>query len=241
MTTLQHHQLDQLRLEWKVLARSKASREAADLLAQRSKPLQRCVISDLRDVLAALEPNGPLSVNERAEVARDLLASIRLHPLFARTLLQTLLPGIVTVARKLRWGAGTGDDPSAFLADLITAAYELITEWAGQERPYAAPDLLNALRCRMRRRIIPASTNEIVSTPLIEADAENQASTRHDHVAELAELIVAHRSELDPLGATALYGREVLGYSYRELSAMTGASQKRLAHAGREVARRIVE
>jgi len=242
MTTLHHHQLDQLRIEWTSVSRSPASRRAAKEIAARSKPLAGRLIYDLRDIIALLEPASPLSQRERSQVVADLLLAVPQDPLYARTLLQTLLPGIVSVERKLRWGAGSDTDPSAFLADLITACYELMMEWGGQERPFAAPDLLNALRCRMRRRMMAErqsldATFDETTTELLN-DVRSDGPSACD---EIGSLILANRANLDPVGATALYGKEVLGMTYRELATMTGLSPKRLAGASRDVARRILE
>jgi len=242
MTTTTHHQLDQVRREWDSLSRSCLSREAAHLLQARSSPLKTKIIEDLRDIITLLELRSPLTQQERSTVVADLLTAVPENPLFARTLLQTLIPGIVTVARRLRWGQGGSEDQSAFLGDLITAAYELIIEWGGQVRPYAAPDLLNALRCRMRRRLeveLLAQTRSL--DLLIETDALAIATVDGDPTQELGAMIMAAREDLDPLGAAALYGREVLGMTYRELAELTGASPKRLAMASREVARRILQ
>jgi hypothetical protein len=68
-----------------------------------------------------------------------------------RALLQTLLPGVVSVCRQLRFGEGIIEEPSETLAMAISLLSELLVDWAGQSRAYAAPDLLSALRGRLRR------------------------------------------------------------------------------------------
>ena len=72
-----------------------------------------------------------------------------------RAILQALLPGLVTVARRLSWGSG-GDwvDGRSFFSDLLTTTWEVISDWSGQDRPYALLDILSATRCRMRRQIL---------------------------------------------------------------------------------------
>ena len=59
-----------------------------------------------------------------------------------RALLQTLLPGIVWVCRQLRFGEGIIDDPSETLAMALGLASELLVDWSGESRQYAAPDIL---------------------------------------------------------------------------------------------------
>ena len=241
MTTPQNRQLDHLRLEWRSLARSPSSREAATILVSLQPRLGLLSITDLGDVVRLLEPGGGLDQIERARLVGDLLAAIPSHPLIQRALLQTLLPGVVSVARRLQWGRGTGDDPSSFLADLITTTYEILHEWGGEARPYAAPDLLNALRCRMRRRIdMTTDGARLVSMERVDGTQIEPPPTLDDDPFDSVVMqLVEGSSDEDRIGAAALYGREVLGYSYRELAVMTGISPRRLAAAGREVARRI--
>lgn len=236
----QIHQLDLLRREWAAIARSASSREAARHLRAAHPEVERLRPVDLGEVLALLEPSGGLTQVGRAELAACLLASAPDHPMIARALLQTLVPGIVSVARRLRWGEPSGDDPASFLADLITAAYELIVEWGGQRRPYAAPDLLNALRCRMRRRI--GTQRRIPTDPLERADGttvEIPISSDPSAIDQL-EAEIAARAVDDPVGAAGLLGRAVLGLSYREISVQTGLPARQIATASRDMARRIL-
>jgi len=60
-------------------------------------------------------------------------------------------PGIVSVCRQLRFGDGIVEDPSETVGVALGLASELLTDWAGQSRQYAAPDILSALRGRLRR------------------------------------------------------------------------------------------
>jgi hypothetical protein len=209
------------------------------LLSEREPTLARHCLRDLAHLVDLLEPRGGLSQLERAEIVAMLLEHSVEHPLLRRALLQTMLPGIVAVARRLDWGRGRSEGPTIFLADLITATYELIVEWGGQRRAFAAPDLLNAVRCRMRRRL--EAERAPVLAPLDELVAADALPGVFDQdpTETLASLLRDHRAELDPVGAAALYGREVLGLSYRELSSMTGVSARRLAESGRAVARHI--
>ena len=168
----------------------------------------------------------------------DLLEACPDHPLLPRALLQTLLPGIVAVARRLRWGDRIGDEPAVFLGDMITLAFEVITEWAGQHRPYAAPDILNALRCRMRRRL----ANEATTTmPLEHPDGspiDPVAPETPDSLCSVEQQVREAAAD-DPLGAAALLGRELYGMTYDELAVLMDASPRRLAAAGKALARRI--
>lgn len=231
-------QLDLIRAEWRSLRRSRASREAADVLRCHLEMSAPPDFRDLGDVVMLLEPDGPLDAIGRARLVCDMLAACPFHPLLARALLQTLLPGIVAVARRLRWGDHRGDEPAVFLGDLITLAFEVIAEWSGQRRPYAAPDILNALRCRMRRRLNLQSRQTL---PLEHPDGtplEIAAPEQLDRLCSLEEE-VRDAGENDPLGAAAIVGHEIYGLTYQELASMMDSSPRRVAAAGRALARRI--
>jgi hypothetical protein len=236
-----HHQLDDLRREWRQLSHSPASRAAAQHLVAHHDPLASAGVEDLGDVIELLEPRSRLNQLERARVVTALLELAPSDPLLARALLQTLIPGIVSVARRLDWGRGQVEDAASFLADLITSMYEIIVEWGGQHRAYAAPDLLNAVRCRMRRRLDAEQRVGSISLDAAIDAGLLPSVVDQDPTESLAAMLADRRADIDPVGAAALYGREVLGLSYRELATMTGLSPRRLADASREVARRIFE
>jgi hypothetical protein len=146
-----------------------------------------------------------------------LLAQLLEHatePLVRRCLLQTLLPGIVSVARRLRFGEGIADDPRTFLADAVAEAASLLCDWAGERRAYAAPDLLSALRCRLRRRMLADKERrlELTSPP-------DRAAPTPDHVAY--ELAISAPRDPD---VALVYARSVLGYSTVELALATGVT-----------------
>lgn len=184
-------------------------------------------VVDLHDLVLALEPRGGLTPEERARVVTALLDAAREDPLMRRCLLQTLLPGIVAVARRLQFGAGIADDPRTFLSDALTEAVELLTAWSGEHRRYAAPDLLNALRCRLRRRMLADKRRR---TELVGDDRrlERPAVVEDRFVHALARAIDDGVTDVD-----LLYARCVLDYSASALAATVGvttsALQRRLA------------
>jgi hypothetical protein len=151
------------------------------------------------------------------------------HQLIPRAILQALVPGLVTVARRLSWGAG-GEwaDGGTFFTDLTTTAWEVITEWSGQDRPYALLDLLSAVRCRMRRQIMNRrSDREIAASPDLERRLGLRTSTELSDLEILAQAIDdLSGNQLDPTDAAVLYGNRVLGLSMTELAKMTGRSRR---------------
>jgi len=145
--------LSSLRADWRRYGALPAARVSARAFARRHASLDLDFVEDLVDVVALLESRGPRKVLERARLVQALLEDAQ-DPLLHRALVQTLLPGIVSVCRQLRFGEGIVDEPSETLAIAITLAGELVSDWAGQSRPYAAPDLLSALRGRLRRYLL---------------------------------------------------------------------------------------
>jgi hypothetical protein len=117
------------------------------------KDLALCAVRDLCDLVNILEPRSGRSVEQRAAIVAALLRDAQ-DPQLHRALLQTLLPGIVSACRQLQFGRGIVEDPSVALDEAISLASELLVDWAGQDRQYAAPDLLSALRGRLRRWLL---------------------------------------------------------------------------------------
>ncbi len=139
--------LTNMRTEWRWIGRRPSARAALRRLDERHPDLRLAEEHDLCDLLGLLESRGGRSVLERAEIVRALLEEAT-DPDIHRALLQTLLPGVVSVSRQLRFGDGVVDEPSEMVSVAISLLSELSVDWAGQSRTYAAPDLLSALRGR---------------------------------------------------------------------------------------------
>jgi hypothetical protein len=151
--TISHDYLGQLRDDWRWRSRSHESRQACERLRDRHPDLALAGLADLRDVVTALDTGGGRSVLERARIVQALLVEAS-DDVIQRALLQTLLPGVVSVCRQLRFGQGIVDEPHETVAMAVSLLNEIIVDWAGQSRPYAAPDLLSALRGRLRRWLL---------------------------------------------------------------------------------------
>ena len=120
------------------------------------------------------------SVLERAAIVRALLEEAS-DPDIHRALLQTLLPGVVSVCRQLRFGDGIVDEPSETVAMAISLLSELLVDWAGQSRQYAAPDLLSALRGRLRRWLLKEkeAMRQVSQFEAVERAAEESLPAPH--------------------------------------------------------------
>jgi len=151
--TIHHDYLGQLRDDWRWRGRTRESRQACNELRERHPDLAIAGLIDLRDVVTALDTGGGRSVLERARIVQALLIEAS-NAVVRRALVQALLPGVVSVCRQLRFGQGIVDQPHETVAMAVSLLNELIVDWAGQSRPYAAPDLLSALRGRLRRWLL---------------------------------------------------------------------------------------
>ena len=111
----------------------------------------------------------------------------------------------------MRFGDGIIDDPSETLGVAIALCAELLVEWAGQDRPYAGPDILSALRGRLRRWLLKEKAVQRGCAPLADettlATGESHLMTRLAMAAEndprLAQLAYARIFDDAPLKALA--------------------------------------
>ena len=145
--------LNQLRNEWRDICHTLESSTAWEAVRSRHPLSFLADEEDLGGVLQRLEPHKGLTVEQRSLVVQILLIEAG-DKFVRRALLQTLLPGVVSVCRQLRFGRGIIERPSDVLAEAIAMLSEIVREWAGQSRQYAAPDLLSALRGRLRRWLL---------------------------------------------------------------------------------------
>lgn len=188
--------LSALRREWRQAGRTPSARAACRRLAARHPGLDLEHVEDLLGVVALLERRGGRTVVERAAIVRALLEDAA-DPEVHRALLQTLLPGVVSVCRQLRFGEGITDDPSETLSTAIALLSELLVDWAGHSRQYAAGDLLSALRGRLRRWLLKekAARRQLRRDDPVEGAAEDASGlltrleglrgTPHDRLARL--------------------------------------------------------
>ena len=203
--------LGQLRRDWQRSGRSDAARVSVTCLRESHPGEGFEGVEDLWDVVRILEATGGRSVLERATIVRVLLEEAH-DPLIRRALLQTMIPGIVSVCRQLRFGDGIISDPSETVATALGLADELLADWAGQSRQYGAPDILSALRGRLRRWLLRekaaaaiVSSFEMSDQPAV---AESALETR----------LASYRGgEYDRL-ARLTYARVYEGRSLRELA-----------------------
>ncbi|MHB1585248.1 MAG: hypothetical protein ACYC0E_16025 [Acidimicrobiales bacterium] len=232
MPSVTRRPIDQLTAEWRATSRSPESRRAARLLASVEEPVAALAVDDLGELVDALRrARGTGQRASAALVLRAMLRSQSVHPLVPRAVLQAMLPGLVTVARRLSWGAG-GDwaDGAAFFGDVLTTAWEVITDWAGEDRGYAVLDLLSAIRCRLRRQLLRQRSSHQRVVYGVDLDAMGPRSvcstTDLDELARAIDDLTGRG--LEPTDAAILYGSRVLGLTVSELSSLSGLSRHQL-------------
>jgi hypothetical protein len=246
MPTVALRPIELLTRDWRVQSRSRASRDALALLAHAEPLVAALRGQDLGDLVAALlgpagarrtgagRPERASRAEQGARVVQAMLRSAHVHPLVPRALLQGIVPGLIGIARRLTWGdGGEWADAATFFVDVLATAWEVIDEWSGQDRAYAVLDVLSAVRCRLRRRIVrtAATRKKEVSERGRDAAARRQVSRSHDSgIDELARALEVERGRtIAAADASVLYAHRVLGYSIAELSQSTGRSRRYLA------------
>jgi hypothetical protein len=232
--------IDQMAAEWHSTGRAPSSVRALRAVAARDAELGRLVIGSAAepppcptpfDVVAHMRRAKGRSEREAAaHLVRVLLREADADPLVCRMLVQALVPGLVGVAAALRWGrGGEWQDRGEFFAELVSTTWVVLSEWSGQDRPYAVLDLLSAIRCRLRRQLFRAKDHQARSAgaPALALD-EQPAPPESDLDRVTALLLELQREGMRTEDVQVLYAQHVLGYSIAELSAMTGRDRRSL-------------
>ena len=215
----------QLHAEWRAIAHSADSRRALEALAAREPVVAALGCADLGE-LVDLVQHDRLHHDRKAPVVAAMLHSSRAHPVIARALVQTLYPGLTRVVRALGGLQAHWGDLDGCFDEAVVVLWTVLDEWAGSDRPYAGPDVLSAVRCRMRRQALAAETER---RRLIGLDVlRNRVPAAPDR-SDLEELAVAlddpARLGLDPASAATICLTRVYGYSLDEVAAMAGTTR----------------
>jgi hypothetical protein len=231
--------IDQMVAEWRSIGRSRTAVRALQQVARRDPDLAALVLGESGpspcptpcDVLDHMRrASGRVQREEAARLVRVLLREADADPFICRMLVQVLVPGLVIVAGKLRWGrGGEWQDGEDFFAELVSTTWLVLREWSGQDRPYAALDLLSAIRCRLRRQLFRSKELGGRSALLAPDEAAAGASRTETDLDELARtLIDLHRDGMRPEEVQILYAHHVMGYSMAELATLTGRDRRAL-------------
>jgi DNA-directed RNA polymerase specialized sigma24 family protein len=165
-----------------------------------------------------------------AALIRLMLREAEPNSLINRILLQALLPGMISVAAKLHWGqGGDWEDANEFFSELLSTTWVVLSEWSGQDRPYAVLDLLSAVRCRLRRQLLRSRGHEQQQARLTPLAVSTKNSSGETQLEQLARaLIDLHQEGMRAEDVEVLYAHHVLGFSISELAVMTGRDRRAL-------------
>jgi DNA-directed RNA polymerase specialized sigma24 family protein len=248
--------IEQLNSEWRTLGRSEGARRALHLLAERDPAVGRVVhgegpddqaggppaCRDLFDLVEHMrQPAGGRGREEAAGLVRVMLREAPIDPLIVRCLIQALLPGLLTVAKRLRWGqGGEWEDGSEFFSETLSTTWMVLYEWSGQDRPYAVLDLLSAIRCRMRRQLFRARDLQQLQVQMTTGRTEPRVVHSETDLEVLTRALIDLRQQgMRPEDIEVLYAHHVLGFSIAELATVTGRDRRAL-YARRDRGRRRI-
>jgi DNA-directed RNA polymerase specialized sigma24 family protein len=232
--------IDQMAAEWQSIGRSRRAVRALREVARRDPGLAALVLGtddapppcpspcDVVDHMR--RASGRIQREEAARLVRVLLREAEIDPFICRMLVQVLIPGLVTVAGKLQWGrGGEWEDGEEFFGELLSTAWLVLREWSGQDRAYAALDLLSAIRCRLRRQLFRSKEVGGRSVPLGSGEPAEGSSRSETDLEELTRMLIDLRREgMRSDEVQVLYAHHVLGYSMAELAALTGRDRRAL-------------
>ncbi|HXN60136.1 MAG TPA: hypothetical protein VN886_06745 [Acidimicrobiales bacterium] len=181
-------------------------------------------VRDLAQLITALPLSSHrLSRHQAAAVIAAMLRSADVDALIPRAIIQALIPGVLALSRRIDVAAGPWCDLDAFYADAVSALWELTMSWSGAYRPYAAGDLLSAVRTRMRT--LQASEHRHRSRQTGTPDALDSLSAWSGRTGEellAAALADAIEHGLNLADAAVLYATRVLGMSLGEVADLAG-------------------
>jgi DNA-directed RNA polymerase specialized sigma24 family protein len=229
--------IEQLNSEWRSLGRSEDAVRALHYLAARDPavallmagPVPICPTpADLIDHMR--KAVGGRGREEAAALVRTMLREAPGDALIVRFLIQAMLPGLLSVAKRLHWGqGGDWDDGSEFFSEMLSTTWMVLFEWSGQDRPYAVLDLLSAIRCRMRRQLFRAKEQRQQQVQIKPGSSEPRASNFETDLEVLARTLIDLRQEgMRAEDVEVLYAHHVLGYSMAELAVVTGRERRAL-------------
>jgi hypothetical protein len=234
--------IQRLRSEWQALGTAPPSRAACQRLAEREPAVAALRVDDLAELISALSlSSGRLSRHEAAAVIAAMLRSADVDALIPRAIVQALIPGVLALSQRIDFAGGPWCDLDAFYADAISALWELTMSWSGGNRPFAAGDLLSAVRTRLRT--LQASERRHRSRQAGTPDAlDTLAASIGRSGQELLAVAIADATGhgLNPTDAAVLYATRVLGMSLGEVADLAGIPAHDLRRRRRNAIDRMV-
>ena len=231
-----------LRTEWLAIGTTPQSAAARHRLAQCEPVVDRLKVDNLAELVAALSPSSlRLTRNDAAGVIAAMVRGAQIDPLIPRAIVQALIPGVLTLSRRIDTANGPWSDLDAFYADAISVLWELTSRWAGSDRPYAAGDLLDRVRTRLRT--LQKSECRHRSRQSGDPDAlDHLAASVGPSGEELLANVLGDATGygLKIADAAVIYATRVLGLSINEVADLAGVPAGHLRRRRRYAVERLV-
>ncbi|HVX23339.1 MAG TPA: hypothetical protein VHB02_18505 [Acidimicrobiales bacterium] len=225
--------------EWEWLAHAPEAARAQRALSDREPVVAALGAADLGD-LVALVRRGPnsLAPEDAGHVLSAMLRSAGSHRLVPRAVVQCLVHGVVRPVAAIGPLVHTWPDRRSCYDDAIATLWMVVNDWCGQDRPYAAGDILAAVRCRLRRQAW-AVLAEQRRTATYDIDTIPAPPEQSDLETLAAALAVPADLGLDDHDATIISLTRVYGYSVRQVAKAMGRTRGHVQHR-RDMAERWV-
>jgi DNA-directed RNA polymerase specialized sigma24 family protein len=174
-------------------------------------------------------------------VITAMLRSADVDALIPRAIIQALIPGVLGLSRRIDIAGGPWSDLDAFYADAISALWELTMSWSGGNRPYAAGDLLSAVRTRLRTLQVSELRRRSHQTSTPDAlDTLPASIGRTGEELLAAALADATGNGLSVTDGAILYATRVLGMSLGEVADLAEVPASHLRRRRRNAIDRLV-
>ena len=242
MAAMDSPTIQRLRSEWQALGTAPPSRAACRRLAESEPVVAALRVDDLAELILALSlSSGRLSRHEAVAVITAMLRSADVDALIPRAIIQALIPGVLALSRRIDIAGGPWCDLDAFYADAISALWELTMSWSGGNRPYAAGDLISAVRTRLRTLQVSERRRRSHQTSTPDAlDTLPASIGRTGEELLAAALADATGHGLNVADAAVLYATRVLGMSFGEIADLAEVSAPQLRRRRRNAIDRLV-
>src|SRR5664280_91462 len=234
--------IQRLRSEWQALGTAPPSRSACLRLAESEPVVAALEVGDLAELISVLSLSSDrLSRHEAAAVITVMLRSADVDVLIPRAIIQALIPGVLGLSRRIDITGGPWCDLDAFYADAVSALWELTMSWSGANRPYAAGDLLSAVRTRLRTLQVSERRHRSHQTGTPDAlDALPASIGRTGEELLAAAIADATGNGLNVTDAAVLYATRVLGMTFGEVADLAGIPAHHLRRRRRNAIDRLV-